>query len=196
MGESAWQCWLSKVGALRQAGLIELEKPGGQQGPLRVSPCAGTVLQRPHRPLHYAFFAALTGASLSAVAMVTPARGAAEGQLGSQGFLGLSKQGALNCPHRRWALSCQRKGGREMDRDKHETAPRAGRGSFSCGFAGRESWGVAESYYCGSLFGITAFAQLSHLVSLPRSVFRAIDKDPWEGCRLVGGLEGHRQASD
>lgn len=49
--------------------------------------------------------------------MATPARGAAEGQLGSLGFLGLSQQGALNCPHRRWdlrGLCSQGKGGREL----------------------------------------------------------------------------------
>lgn len=111
-----------------------------------------------------------------------PARGATEGQLGSGGFSDLSKQGALNCPHRRWdpeGFSCQRKGGREMGRDCSQGQLR----SPCCGFAGGTPGGLWNPIIWGSTWHC-GVALLPHLASLPRSVFRVINKAP----QVLAGL--------
>lgn len=64
-GQSAGQCQLS--------GAAELEKPGGQQGQSQGSLCAGSVLQRPRTASRSFPLCCPARASLSAVAMATPA---------------------------------------------------------------------------------------------------------------------------
>lgn len=84
--ESAGQCWLSGAEALIGRGCRagEARRAGGTTS--SVSMCwdgAAVATQGLLGPLHPSLPAALAGASLSAVAMATLARGVAKGRLGS-----------------------------------------------------------------------------------------------------------------